>query len=143
MKKIVIFLIIILIVLSGFTYIYLNYKANYNNAQRVNMEFENYYDKEIYGSDLATIINKSMDTNKNNGIAKDNKGKYIENEENSINIDIKMLDDDNTYNMEKFFNNGISTFTAYYNQIKFKCTKLDYHQKTQKIKYMLFEQITQ
>lgn len=143
MKKIVIFLIIILIIVAGVSYIYLNYKANYNEAKKENMLYEGYYNQEVYGADLATVINKAIDNNQKNEIKKDNKAKYIENETNSINIDIKMIDDDNIYNMEKIFNGGISTFTAYYNTIKFKCTKIDYHQKTGKLKYMLFEQITQ
>lgn len=143
MKKIIIFLIIIAIIVAGIAYIYLNYKVNYNEAKKENMQFENYYNQEVYGSDLATIINKAIDNNQKNEIKKDIQGKYIKNETNSINIDIKMLDDDNKiYNMEKFFNGGISTFTAYYSQIKFKCTNIEYHQKTNKVKYMLFEQIT-
>ena len=34
-------------------------------------------------------------------------------------------------------------FVQYYNQIKFKCTKIEYHKSTDKVKYMLIEQITQ
>lgn len=144
MKKIAIFFLIIIIIIVGISYMYLNYKANYNQAKRENMQFESYYNQEIYGSDLATIINKAVDNNETNEIEKDNKGKYINNDNNSINIDIKMLDDDGTiYNMEKIYNGGTTAFVQYYGQIKFKCTKIDYHQKTNKVKYMLFEQITQ
>lgn len=144
MKKIIVFLIIISIIVAGIAYIYLNYKINYNETKKENMQFENYYNEEIYGADLATLINKAIDLNQKNEITKDANGKYISNDTNSINIDIKMLDDNsNIYNMEKFYGGGINTFTAYYNQIKFKCTKLEYHIKTNKIKYMLFEQITQ
>ena len=83
------------------------------------MQFESYYNQEIYGTDLATIINKAVDSNKNNEIQKDNKGKYINNDKDSINIDIKMLDDNGTiYSMEKIFNGGTSTFVQYYSQIK-------------------------
>ena len=52
------------------------------------------------------------------------------------------LDNDKTYNMIRIFNGGISTFTQYYGNIKFKCTNIDYHKKTGRIKYMLFEQTT-
>ncbi len=44
--------------------------------------------------------------------------------------------------MIRIFNGGISTFTQYYGNIKFKCTNIDYHKKTGRIKYMLFEQTT-
>lgn len=143
MKKISIFFLIIVIIIATISYMYLKYIANYNNAKIENLQFESYYNQEIYGNELATIINKAIDNNKNNGVKKDNKGKYIDNEYNSINIDIKMLDDDTIYSMEKIYNGGTSIFVQYYSQIKFKCTKLEYHQKTNKIKFMLFEQITE
>lgn len=144
MKKLSIFFLIIIVIVVGISYLYLNYKANYNEAKKENMQFESYYNQEMYGAELATIINKAIDNNLTNEVEKDNKGKYISNDKNSINIDIKMLDDNGTiYNMEKIYNGGTSKFVQYYNQIKFKCTKIEYHTLTNKIKYMLFEQITQ
>ena len=121
----------------------MNYKNNYNDMQKENKQFESYYNQETYGTNVASLINKAVDNNMKNNIMKDNNGKYIENDINSINIDIKMIDNDKIYNMEKIYKGGISTFTLYYSQIKFKCTKVDYHKKTGRIKYMLFEQITQ
>ena len=44
--------------------------------------------------------------------------------------------------METFYNNGIDKFVENYNIIQFKCTSIEYHDQTGKIKYMLFEQIT-
>lgn len=142
MKKIAIFFVIIIFIVVSMLYLYMNYKNNYNNILNENKQFESYYNQEVYGTDLATVINKAMDTNYKNNIEKDTEGRYIENDSNSINIDVKMIDNDTTYNMEKIFNGGINIFTTYYDQIKFECTKLDYHKKTGKIKYMLFEQIT-
>ena len=92
---------------------------------------------------VTTLINKAIDTNEQNEVKKDNKGRYLDNEVNSINIDIKFIDDDVTYNIEKIFNNGMDKFMNYYRDIKFKCVDVQYHSKTQKIKYMLLEQITQ
>ena len=143
MKKIAIFFGIIVFIVVAMFGIYLNYKNNYNKIQKENRQFESYYNEETYGTNLASIINKAIDSNTKNNIEKDKNGKYIENDTNSINIDIKMIDNDKTYNMEKIYKGGISTFTSYYSQIKFKCTKIDYHKNTGKIKYMLFEQITQ
>ena len=122
---------------------YLNYKVKYNEAQKANMEFESYYDQNIMGTDLTTVINKAVDNNKINEVKQDNKGRYINKDENSINIDIKMLDNDETYTMETFYNGGMQKFVQYYGTIQFKCTKIDYHKTTNKVKYMLFEQITQ
>lgn len=143
MKKLAIFFLIVIIIIVGISYLYLNYKTKYNIAQRENKQFESYNGQEIYGAELTTVINKAIDNNKSNEIQKDNKGKYINNDNNSIQIDIKMLDNDKTYTMETLESGGMDKFVQFYNQIKFKCTKLEYHKATSKVKYMLFEQITQ
>ncbi len=143
MKKLVVFLGIIIIIVGAMFYLYIQYQDNYQTIQRENRQFESYYDQETYGTNLATLINKAVDNNIKNNIEKDKEGKYIANDTNSINIDIKMTDNDKTYNMEKIYNGGISTFTSYYSQIKFKCTKIEYHQETGKVKYLLFEQMIQ
>lgn len=143
MKKIALFFLIIVIIVVGISYMYLNYKSNYNTAKRENQKFESYYNQEIEGAELATIINRAVNENNINEIQKDNKGKYIDNDNNSINIEIKMLDNDETYNMETLYNGGIDKFVQYYSKIKFKCTDIKYHKSTNKVKYMLFEQITQ
>ena len=143
MKKLAIFFLIIIIIVVGISYLYLNYKAQFHEAQRENRQFESYEGKEIYGSELTTIINKAVDNNKNNEVPKDNKGKYVNNENNSIQIEIRMLDNDKTYSMETLYNGGMDKFVAYYSDIKFKCTNLQYHKTTNKVKYLLFEQITE
>ena len=143
MKKLALFFLIIIIIIVGMSYIYLNYKVTYNKTKKDNLQFENYYEKEIYGAELTTIINKAIDNNEYNEVEKDKKGKYIDNGENSINIEIKMLDNDKTYNMETFYGGGMDKFVQYYNEIKFKCTNLEYHKSTGKVKYLLFEQITE
>ncbi len=143
MKKLAIFFLIIIISIVGISYLYLNYKSNYNIAQKENRQFETYNGQEIYGTELTTIINKAIDNNQNNEVQKDNKGNFIGNDSNSIQIDIKMLDNEKTYNMETLYNGGMDKFVQFYSEIKFKCTKLDYHRVTNKVKYMLFEQITQ
>ena len=142
MKKLAIIFFIGIIIIVGISYMYLNYKFQYNESKKANNQFESYYNQEIYGSELATIMNKAIDKNESNQVTKDNKGKYINNDENSINIDIKMLDDDKTHFMEEFYMNGMQNFVKYYNPIKFKCTKIEYHKSTNNIKYMMFEQIT-
>ena len=143
MKKIAIFLLIIIGTVSTISYLYLNSINNQRIAQKENIKFEIYKDEEITGAEVTTLINKAINSNQQNEIEKDKKGRYIDNETNSINIDIKFIDDDVTYNIEKIYNNGMDKFLTYYRDIKFKCVDVQYHDKTQKIKYMLFEQITQ
>lgn len=143
MKKLAIFFLVSIIIIVGISYLYLNYKANYYATKRENKQFESYEGQEVYGAEVATIINKAVDNNENHEVQKDEKGKYINNDNNSIQIDIKMLDIDKIYTMETLYSGGMNQFVQYYNQIKFKCTKLEYHKNTNKVSYMLFEQTTQ
>ena len=143
MKKIAIFLLIIIGIVSTISYLYLNSINNQRIAQKENIKFEIYKDEEITGAEVTTLINKAINSNQQNEVEKDKKGRYVDNATNSINIDIKFIDDDVTYNIEKIYNNGLDKFLTYYRDIKLKCVDVQYHDKTQKIKYMLFEQITQ
>ena len=142
MKKIIIFLVVVLIIVAIISYMYLNYKFKYSETKRENIQYESYYQQEIYGADLATLINKATDDNVKNKVEKDNQGRYIDNKENSIKVDIKFIDDDSIHTMEEIYNSGISIFVQYYNQIKFKCMEIEYHEKTGKVRYLYFEQIT-
>ena len=143
MKKVIIFFVIIIIIVSGVSYAYLNYKANYYEAKRANNQFEAYYEKEFYGTDVVTIINKAVDNNLVNEVRRNENAKFIENDINSIKIDLKMLDNDQTYDMETLYAGGMDRFVQYYSNIKFKCTNIEYHKQTGKVKYMMIEQITQ
>lgn len=142
MKKFVVFLVIVVAIVCAISYMYLNFIANRNTAITENMPYETYLNREIFGSDLASVINRAINDNNKNNVEKDEKGIYIANNTNSIKIQVKITDNDTTYDMETFYNNGMDNFIKYYNQIKFKCTNVEYHEATNKIKYMLFEQIT-
>ena len=132
MKKLIIFLVCISIIIMIISYMYVNYKANYRQAKRENMEYDSYLNQEIYVADLTSIINKAVDDNEKNKVQKNNKGKYIDNGSNSVNVDVKMLDYDETYNMEMFYNRGMRDFVQVYTGIKFKCTDIEYHKSTRK-----------
>ena len=142
MKKFVVFLVIVVAIVCAIAYMYLNFIANRNTAITENMPYETYLNREIFGSDLASVINRAINDNNKNNVEKDEKGLYIANDTNSIKIQVKITDNDTTYDMETFYNSGMDNFIKYYNQIKFKCTNVEYHETTNKIKYMLFEQIT-
>ena len=142
MKKFVVFLVIVVAIVCAIAYMYLNFIANRNTAITENMPYETYLNREIFGSDLASVINRAINDNNKNNLEKDEKGLYIANDTNSIKIQVKITDNDTTYDMETFYNSGMDNFIKYYNQIKFKCTNVEYHEATNKIKYMLFEQIT-
>ncbi len=142
MKKILIFiLIIVIIIVAIFSVKYFNYKAELNELKKVNAEYEAYLNKEIYGTDIGTVINKAVDSNEKNSVPKDEQGFYIQNDTNSIKIEIKIIDNDTTYQMETLYSGGMTTFVQYYSSITFECTEIEYNSKG-RVNYMLFEQRT-
>ena len=140
-KNLLIILGIFLIFVAMLSFFYYNYQRTLILANKANSEYEIFTKDEITGSALMTLINKVSDKNEKEQIVKDEKNRYIENDENSIKIEIKFLESDNIFEMEAISNLGSEAFIKNYNSMKFKCTKLEYHEKTKKIKYMLFEQI--
>ena len=140
MKKISIFLVIVLTIVAAIGFKYMSYKNEYNAIQKENKEFEEYKDKEVYGLEVGTMNNKAVDKNTKNKIEKDNNGNFIQNDKNSIEIEIYITDNETTYKMETIYNAGTEQFVQYYGNIKFKCSKIEYHENTGRIKYMLFEQ---
>ena len=140
MKKILLFAIITISIVAIVGFRYVAYKNEYNSIQKENREYEQYQNKDLNGLDVATVINKAMDRNTRNNIPKDEKGNFIQNDENSIEVEIYMTDNENTYKMESIFNSGTEQFVQYYSNINFKCSKIEYHKKTGRIKYILFEQ---
>ena len=142
MKKIIWTFIAIAIIVLSILYGYFTYKKNSDTILSQNAEYERYLNKEIYGADLATIINKVIDNNETYAIDKDNKGKYIDDNKNSIKMDIKIIDNETIYDVETIYNGEVENFIRFYNTVKFKCTDIKYHKETHKVKYLLFEQIS-
>ena len=142
MKKILIcilsvFLVIICIV--GYSV----YSKNENTAQISveNKTYESYYNKEVLGTDIISIINKATDSNEKNEVELGKDGNYIENNKNSIRIEIKFQELDKVITMERINQVGIEKFWSNYGALSFKCTKIEYHEKTHRVKYMYFEEI--
>ena len=51
-----------------------------------------------------------------------------------------MLSNGKTYPMGEFYNNDITRFVQNFNLIKFKCTNIEYHKNTGKVKKLIFEE---
>jgi len=142
MKKMILILFaIVIIFVSIIGTRYYSYIVERTGVIKENANYEEYKDKEIYGIELGTLINKVIDKNTKNKIEKDSNEVFIVNEENSIKVEIYIKDNEQTYEMETFYNSGMQNFIKYYGTIQFKCSKIEYHQKTGKIKYLLFEQV--
>ena len=142
MKKILTVLFCITCIILVVLFVkYKNYIAKNAKIKEYNLEYEQFLDKQIPGTELTSIINKAVDNNEKNSVKKDEQGFYIKNDTNSIEIEVKTTDNDKTYKMESFYNNGMIEFLQYYNTIEFRCEKIEYN-SLGKISYMLFEQKT-
>ena len=129
----------ILIIIAILSVKYVSYKAEYGEIKRRNFEYEKYLNKEVLGTELTTIINKAVDNNEKNSVAKDEQGFYVTNDINSVKIQIQILDNETMYDMETLYNGGMERFVQNYNSINFECTKIEYN-KAGKVSYILFKQ---
>lgn len=140
-KTIIIISIIAICIVISITYAYSMYKNDINQVQKFNNEFSEYIDQEFYGTELATIINLAIDNNEKHKIEKDSTGKYIEDNLYSVRVDVYMTDTEKTYSMETLNSGEISNLVNNYSNIKFKCTKVEYHKSNKRISYLYIEQI--
>ena len=106
-----------------------------------NAQYEQYLEDNIYGTDVITLINKAITDNETNKVEKDKKGFYINNNQNSLKIDLVMITDSEkaettTYKMESIAKVGITEFIKNFNTVEFKCTKKEYHSATGKLAYL-------
>ena len=144
MKKLLLILILLFMIIIFSIYaLCLNNISTQKKIKNYNKEYEQYLEKAINGTQLATLINKVIDNNEKNNVEKDRDKHYIPNEENSIKIDIAILHTKKTYPMEEFYNNDTAEFVKYFSLEQFRCKKIEYHEKTGKVSKMLFEQIEQ
>lgn len=141
MKKTLIIVGIIFIIIMVLLSIFLiNIKNQNRQLQQINSQYEQYINKEIYGTELATLINKSIDNNKKYNVPKDENGIYIKDNNYSIKITIKMLATQEVYEMEKIFEHKVEQFIELFNNSKFKASKVLYHENTGRISQIDFEQ---
>ena len=64
MKKGVIILVIFVIVVIAPLILLLNqYQAEKNEVKKFNLEFEQYKDQNIYGTDIGSLMNYAIDNN--------------------------------------------------------------------------------
>ena len=133
---------IVLIICAVFLSKYFELKQTQITIQNFNSKYEKFINKEIQGTDIASIINQAVDDNEKQWVKKDETGKYIQDEEKSINIEIKIpeFSEKQVFTMEALYNGGMSEFVRFYGRIPFKCTKIEYN-SNKRVKYMMFEQI--
>lgn len=142
MKRIIVYiLLLVVLVIALFTGKYMDYKREKGIIKEYNLQYESYLNKQILGTELTTFINIAVDNNERNKVLKDENGFYIQNDTTSIEIEVKILDNDKTYKMETLYNGGMTTFVSHYNAIYFECINISYNNKG-RVNYVLFEQKT-
>lgn len=135
MKKGLFFLLfIIAIILVIITIKLSDNKIKKNDIAKYNAEFEKYQDKTLYGADVMTIINKAIDNNKNYEVEKDSEGYYIENDTNSLKIELILLSTDEKgqvievkHQMETLEKAGLDGFISSFSLTAFEITNIEYN----------------
>ncbi len=137
-KYFLIIIIIVIAILSIFFFKYKDYQTKKREIESFNSQYELYNKEEVNGLDVISIINKATSNNEKYEIAKDEKGLYILDEENSIEIYVTLELDEITLRMEKIISSDITNFVRHFGEIDFKCSEVTYHEKTGKIATMTF-----
>ncbi len=140
-KKILVILGIFAIILIFIVYLLYNYNRLVKQVQSFNKQYEQYYQKAILGNDLATLLNKVMDYNEKNDIDKDDNNRYYIETEESILVEIKFSEKDESVKMEDIILQDMENFMKYYKAASFKCTKIEYHEENKRVKSLYFEQV--
>lgn len=125
-------------------YMVYEHRRNILEAQKLNKEYEEYYQMDILGTQLISIVNRTIDINHKNEIAKDSNGYYVDNGENSLHIYIKFAYKNKTKTilMEDIEKTGAEAFVKIYSTANFKCKNIEYHKKTKNVKSLTFEEVS-
>jgi Na+-translocating ferredoxin:NAD+ oxidoreductase RnfG subunit len=144
MKKSTLTVIVLMLIVFGLAiYFAINSRIASNLAAEENRYYQQLLTKEITGTELSSVINKVIDSNKKNELSLDDKKLYIENDRNSIVVEITFKYEEGTKTIrgEKIYNGEVRNFISYYGSVKFKCTKIEYHESTKKVKKVYIEEI--
>lgn len=140
MKKILaVLLILMIIIVIVVVFYYKDMQAKKQEIDNFNRVYLNYNKDNLNGLDITTIINRAISNNEKYAIAKDEEGLYVLDDEYSIEIYVTMIINETTYRMERIEDLGMNSFVAYFGEVSFKCTDVQYHQKTGRVASMTFE----
>ena len=116
-----------------------NIQNVYKENKKENYVYEKYLNKEVMGTDVATLINRAVNNNEKYNIQKDDKGNYIDDDKYCIKIFVKLQTDGKYYNMETIYSNNVAEFVKNFNLEDFKCTDITYHNSTKRVATVYFE----
>lgn len=146
MKKsffIVLFALIVITIVV--TYMVFQFRKNEVEKQKINNEYSVYLNKTIPGTDLMSLVNKTIDLNEKNEVPRDSNKRYIEDSENLIQIYIDFIykKETRTLQIEDIEKGGTEAFIKNYSTASFKCTNIEYEKNTGKIKSLKFSEISE
>lgn len=143
MKKVLIILLIVFIILAVSIYTVYSYRVKMISQQKLNKEYEEYYNIQILGTELISIINRTIDINNKNQIGRDENNYYIDNGKDSIEIYIRFIykSEIKEVKMEDIEKMTTETFIKMYSTASFKCTNIEYHEKINRVKSLTFEEL--
>lgn len=142
MKRI--FIIMLIVVLISLLAVFVIIKVRENEAteiSKINSEYEKFKDTQVFGTDIASLINKIVDNNERHNVPKDENGLYVDNGINSIQMSVYIKTNETTYPIEQIYKLGTTKFVENFNLVYFKCTNIEYHEETGLISKLVFEQI--
>lgn len=141
MKKSLIFILIIIVVAVVFFILnYKEYEIKKIDLNNFNLTYEEYNKDNLNGLDVVTVMNQATSNNEKYEIPKDEDGLYILDDEFSIEIYVTMVQNSQTYRMERFTSKDInSSFIRLFGDVSFRCANVTYHQKNGRIASMEFE----
>lgn len=142
MKKWIIILIVLMIIaIVPIVLLLMQYQSEKNEITKFNLEYEQYKDKTTYGTNVASLINYTINNNKNHNIEKDENGKYIDDDKYCVKIEIKMPNSEeemSTYDMETIASLGVERFVRNFNVLEFKCIDIN-HNSYGRVSRLVFE----
>ena len=140
MKKILaVLLILMIIIVIVVVFYYKDIQAKKQEIDNCNRVYLKHNKDNLNGLDITTIINRAISNNEKYAIAKDEEGLYVLDDEYSIEIYVTMIINETTYRMERIEDLGMNSFVAYFGEVSFKCTDVQYHEKTGRVASMTFE----
>lgn len=143
MKKFILLLTILFVATSITVYGVVSYRTKKIEAEKQNQKYEAYRGRDIPGTALISLINETINHNEKNEIPKDEEGNYIDDGKFSISLTIRFIykNDYKEIPMEKIATAGTEAFIKPYSTAIFQCTNIEYHEKSNHVKSLTFEEM--
>lgn len=93
-----------------------------------NLKYEEYNKRNLNGLDIVTVINRAISNNEQKFVEKDSKGYYNLEDDDNIEIYVKLAKDKDAYKMERIADMGLDSFVQYFGDAGFECTDITYHE---------------